>query len=249
MAKKKFYEFKNVANESLDIMVYGEIVSGGSDSKWDSTDVCFQDFKDALDNLGSAKIINIYINSVGGSVFTTQGIVTMLQRVKDKGITINSYIDGLGASCASILPMISDNIYAYPGSILMIHKPLNIVYGNVNDFQAQIDLLNKVEDSVIMPLYMKKAKEDVTEQQIKDLMNAETWLNATEMSKLFDITILEESKDLVAFINDKSILNKYKNTPQAIKNLMINEEDLKKIDLKNKEELEIVKAKLKLELI
>lgn len=226
MKNKKFYEFKNeVWKNSLDIMLYGEIISGGLDSKWDSTDVTFQDFKDALDQIGTLgnniNTINIYINSVGGSVMTTQGIVAMLQRVKAKGgITINSYIDGMGASCASFLPMISDNIYAYQSSLLMLHKPMNIAMGNADDFQNQINVLNKVEDSVMIPLYMSKAKDGVTEQQIKDLLSAETWLNATEMSDLFDITILEESKDLVACWSDKNVLNKYKNTPQEIKDLI-----------------------------
>jgi len=243
MKNKKFYEFKNeVGKNSLDIMLYGEIISGGYDSKWDSTDVCFQDFKDALDQIGVAgsniNTVNIYINSIGGSVFTTQGIVAMLQRVKDKGITINSYIDGIGASCSSFLPMISDNVYAYSTSLLMIHKPMNIAIGNANDFQEQINLLDKVEDSVIMPLYMSKAKEGVTEQQIKDLLSAETWLNAQEMSNLFDIVILEESKDLVACIDNKSILKNYKNIPINLKNKLTNPV----ISMENKEALELARA-------
>jgi len=245
MSKKKFYEFKNIAETSLDIMVYGEIVSGGEDSKWDSTDVCFQDFKNALDNIGKAKTINLFINSVGGSVMTTQGIVAMLQRSKDKGVTINSYIDGIGASAASFLPMISDNMFAYNSSILMIHKPMNMAYGNANDMQTTIDMLNKIEDSVMVPLYMSKAKEGVTEEQIKDLLAKESWLNAKEMSDLFDITILEESKDLVACINDKSILKEYKNIPTELKNKLI--EPIEHIE--NIEELEILKAKMQLLLI
>lgn len=240
METKKFYEFKNqVNNNSLDIMLYGEIISGGQDSKWDSTDVCFQDFQNALSQIGVAgstiNTVNIYINSIGGSVFTTQGIVAMLQRVKDKGITINSYIDGIGASCASFLPMISDNIYAYSSSLLMIHKPMNIAIGNADDFQEQIDLLDKVEDSVMMPLYMSKAKDGVTEEQIKDLLSAETWLNAEEMSELFNITILEESKDLVACIDNKAILNKYKNIPSDLKNKLVNSNLNIKDDLNNED--------------
>lgn len=240
----KFYEFKNKAEETLDIMVYGEIISGGTDNKWDDTDVCFQDFKNALDNLGSTKTINMYINSVGGSVITTQGILAMLQRVKDKGITIDSYIDGLGASCASFLPMISDNIYAYNSSLLMIHKPMSGTWGNANDMQKTIDILDKMEDSVMLPLYMSKAKDGVTEEQIKDLLSKETWLDAKEMSDLFNITILTESKDLVACINDKNILNTYKNVPQQLKNT------LEKPTVEDSEEdIELLKAKLKLALI
>jgi len=257
MENKKFYEFKNKAEDTLDIMVYGEIVSGGIDSKWDSTDVCFQDFKNALDNLGNAKTLNMYINSVGGSVFTTQGIVAMLQRVKDKGVTINAYLDGTCCSCSSFLPMVANNIYAYNSSILMVHKPMNIAMGNADDFQSQINVLDKIEDSVMIPLYMSKAKEGTTEQQIKDLLSAETWLNAKEMSDLFDITILEESKDLVACWSDKNLLNKYKNIPQQIKDLVqvkeIVEEPVEdktdNVEIQNKEDLELAIAKLRIKLL
>lgn len=250
MAKKKFYEFKNQTKDSLDIMLYGEIISGGLDSKWDSTDVTFQDFKNALDNLGNIKIVNIYINSPGGSVFATQGIIAMLQRVKDKGITINSYIDGLGASCASILPMVSDNVYAYNSSILMVHKPMNIAMGNADDFQAQIDLLNKIEDSVIIPLYMAKAREGITEEKIKSLMSNETWLDAKEMSNIFNITVLEEAKDLVACIYNENILKNYKNTPIKVKAFIGEENNIEEsIVNDNSNELALAKAKLKLEAI
>ncbi|MCB2300649.1 head maturation protease, ClpP-related [Clostridium tagluense] len=247
----KFYEFKNIGEKSLDIMLYGEIISGGAENKWDSSDVCFQDFKDALDNIGNAKTINMYINSIGGSVITSQGIVAMLQRVKDKGVIINSYIDGLGASCASFLPMISNNIYAYNSSLLMIHKPMSGAWGNANDMQSTIDILNKMEDSVMLPLYMSKAKEGVTEEQIKDLLAKETWLDSKEMSDLFNIIILEETKDLVACINDKTILNSYKNIPTDLK-AKLEKEIIPLVEdktIQDKEELELLQAKLQLALL
>ncbi len=256
MANKKFYDFKNIATDSLDIYVYGEIISGGLDSKWDSTDVCFQDFQNALDNLGDKKIVNLYINSVGGSVFTTQGIVAMLQRTKDKGIVINSYIDGIGASCASFLPMVSSNIYAYNSSMLMVHKPMSMAMGNSNDLQTQIDMLNKIEDSVMLPIYMSKAKDGITEDQITKMMADETWLSATEMSDIFDITILDDNKDLVACIDNKSILNNYKNIPKDLKAKLLTKPKVKPVevveDVINQvdvEELELAKARLQLELL
>lgn len=252
MDNKKFYEFKNMGTDSLDIYVYGEIVSGGNDSKWDSTDVCFQDFQDALNNLGNTKNINMYINSVGGSITTTEGIVAMLQRVKDKGVKIDSYIDGLGASCASFLPMVSNNIYAYNSSLLMMHKPMGVAMGNADDFQTQIDILNKIEDSVMIPLYLSKAKDGIDEKQIKDMLSGNgKWLNAKEMNDIFNITILNENKDIAAClsINDRNILNKYKNIPEELKaKLQEKPKNNEDSEIKNKE-LELLKAKLQLQLI
>ena len=82
-SKNKFYDIKNSDDNNVDIYVYGEIIGGTY--KWDESDVTFEDFKDTLENIDSTKTVNLYINSCGGSVFTTQGIIAMLQRVKTKG--------------------------------------------------------------------------------------------------------------------------------------------------------------------
>lgn len=213
-----FYEFKNNAN-SLDIWIYGQIISGTD--KWSDDEVTYMDFKNKLDSLGHIRTINMYINSPGGSVFTTQGIVAMLQRVKEKGVTINAWIDGLGASCASFLPLIAHNVYTYNSSLIMVHHPMTIAMGNINDLQKEIDILNKIEDSVMMPIYMSKAREGITEGYIKTLINKESWLNAKEMCEVFDIKLIEDSKDIVASLDtsDFDILSKYDNTPESIKSL------------------------------
>lgn len=237
----KFYEFKNKADNVIDIYVYGEIVSGSD--KWDESDVTFNDFKDNLEGLTGNETINMYINSCGGSVIATQGIIAMLQRAKDKGVTINATIDGLGASCASFLPLIADNVYAYNSSMLMVHKPFVFAMGNADELQSQAEVLNKIENNVMMPLYMSKAKEGITEDYIKDLVTKETWLSAKEMSNIFNIEILEDTKEFVACVNDKSILNNYKNIPEKLKSKITNNKQ------QNTEELDLAKARLKLELL
>ncbi|PJI09974.1 MULTISPECIES: head maturation protease, ClpP-related [Clostridium] len=216
--KNKFWNFTN-SNENpqeVDLYVYGDIVSGGD--KWDSTDVTLPDFQQSLDNLGDAKKINMHISSMGGSVFTTQTMITMLQSVKNKGITINAYLDGTCASCASWLPMVADNIYAYDISVLMIHKPMTFAMGNANDMQKQIDVLNKMEDSIMIPTYMNQIKDPkkTTVDDFKNLLANETWLNAQEMSDLFNITILDDDKEMVAYAGEHNFLNKYKHTPKYV---------------------------------
>ncbi len=142
----------------------------------------------------------------------------------------------------------ADNVYAYNSSLLMVHHPYTLCIGNVDELQKQIDLLNKIENSVMMPLYLNKAKEGITKDEIKDLVDKETWLNAKEMSEIFNIEILEDDKDLVACVKDKSILNKYTNVPKQLKNKLL--EDKKTIvkteNVKDKEELELAKARLRL---
>lgn len=231
--KKKFYEFKNISSSSADLFIYGEIVQEKTVDWWtgeeSDTDVGLMDFKEQLDNIGNVKTLNLYINSPGGDVFTASSMISMLNRVKDKGTKIEAYVDGLSASASSFLMMVADNVNLYKNSTVMVHKPMSIAIGNAFDMQRTIDALNKIEDSVMMPMYMSKAK--ASEEEIKALINAETWLNAKDMDKYFNVTLLDIEK--VAVANIKSDLFKnYKHVPDYIKNSLENEEKDKKIEEK-----------------
>lgn len=236
---KKFYEFKNITSSEADLFVYGEIVQEKSADWWtgeeSQTDVGLMDFKEQLDNIGNVQKLNIYINSPGGDVFTASTMISMLQRVKDKGTEINAYVDGLSASAASFLMMVADNVNLYKNSTVMVHKPMSIAIGNANDMQKTIDALNKIEESVMMPMYMNKSKVD--EEEIKSLIDAESWLSAKEMDKYFNVTLLDEEKTAVASISSNLFKN-YKNVPDFIKNSLKtvqNEEKTEENAQKNEE--------------
>ena len=217
-----FYNFSeyNPTTNSTDFYVYGEIISGGNDWKWDESDVTFEDMRNALNDTPDNSILNMYVNSPGGSVTATQGMVAMLRRAKNRGITINSYADGISASCASWLQLIADNVYIYNSSILMIHKPMTSCWGaNANEMAEQIKILDKIENDVMIPIYMSKAKEGITEDYIKDLLQAETWLSAREIMDIFDVTLLEDNKQLTACL-DRDVMKNYTNIPDNIKELL-----------------------------
>ena len=239
--KKKFYEFKNITSSEADLFVYGEIVQEKSVDWWtgeeSQSDVGLMDFKEQLDNIGNVQKLNIYINSPGGDVFTASTMISMLQRVKDKGTIINAYVDGLSASAASFLMMVADNVNLYKNSTVMVHKPMSFAIGNANDMQKTIDALNKIEESVMMPMYMNKAK--VKEEEIKSLIDAETWLGAKEMDQYFNVTILDEEKTAVASISSNLFKN-YKNVPDFIKNSLNVVQNAEKIEENAQKNEEIV---------
>ena len=211
----RFYNIK-AQNNTTGIYIYGEII-GGSE-KWDDSDVTFDDFRNALDKMKNGDTLEMYINSPGGSVFTTQGVINMINRCrKTKNLKVVAYIDGLGASCASWLPMIADEIIVYNSSMLMVHKPMVSAFSaNANDLQAKIELLNKLEDDVIVPAYLSKMKEP-SEEKIKDMMAKETWLNSEEIAEIFNVTLVEEEKKISACA-DVEILKQYKNIPKDLVN-------------------------------
>lgn len=222
----KFYEFKNVTSSEADLYIYGEIVSEHDDWFGSDSDVALSDFKEQLDKLGNIQTLNIFINSPGGDVFTASTMISMLKRLKESGTSINAYVDGLSASAASFFMMVANNIYLYKNSIVMVHKPMSACYGNANDMQKTIDALNKVEESVMLPMYMSKAKAE--EKEIKKLINNETWLNASQMNDYFEITLLDEEKTAIASISSNLFKN-YKNIPDFVKKTLKNNENPKKV--------------------
>ncbi|MDF1511985.1 Clp protease ClpP, partial [Robertmurraya sp. DFI.2.37] len=77
-------------------------------------------FKNELDELGEGiEIINLYINSPGGSVFEGITIHNMLKRHNARIIV---HVDGVAASIASVIAMAGDEIFMPKNSMLMIHN-------------------------------------------------------------------------------------------------------------------------------
>lgn len=241
---KKFYEFKNITPKSADLFIYGEIVDEKTQDFWtgeySETEVGLMDFKEELDNIGNVSVLNLYINSPGGDVFTASTMISMLERKKSSGTVINAFVDGLSASAASFLMMVADTIYLYKNSVVMVHKPMSFAIGNVIEMQKTIDALNKIEESVMLPMYMTKAK--VSEQVIQDLIAQESWLSASDMEQYFNVQLLNEEKIAVASISSE-LFKKYKNLPEFLKNSLKREEKIE-----NNEEIE-KELKIRLNLV
>lgn len=217
---KKFYNF--IGNDEL--YIYGDIVS--EVNKYEETDTNFMDFKNKLDSMEKDSVLNIYINSGGGSVVATQGIIGLLNKAKrDKGIKTKCFIDGLAGSCASWLPMVCDEVFCYNTSLMMVHKPMVGFYMemlNANELQKNIEVLDKIEESMLNA-YESKLK-NATREEIKAMINEETWLTANEICDLFNITLLEDNKEFVAKVSD-DVLKNYKHIPDSLKNSLNKEDD------------------------
>lgn len=205
-------EIKNQTEESADLCFFGDINSEslGEWQKYYPEDKAPQDVKDFLDQLENVSKINVHINSGGGSVFGGIAIYNMLKRF-DAEITV--YIEGLAASIASVIAMAGDKIIIPANAQMMIHKPSSCAWGNADEMRKEADILDGCQ-KVILTTYMEHAKEGVTEEQINDLINAETWKNGEEWQEYFDIEV-SESSQAVAAASD--FYDKYKNLPENMK--------------------------------
>lgn len=99
--------------------------------------------------------------------------------------------------------------------MFMMHKPLCRCYGNANDFKKQIEILDKCQET-ILNAYMSKAKEGITNEQITELINKETWLTGKEMEDYFQVQ-LEGEIQMTASCNS-TYYDYYKKVPFAFKN-------------------------------
>lgn len=240
--KVGYVEFKNTTSDTGEIYIYGQIISGSE--KWDDSDVTVKEFKEKLDSLGDVKTLNIFVNSPGGSVTSGVNILNILNRHK---ATKNIHIDSLAASIASVLIMSYDNLYIYPTSTIMIHEALIGIFFqmlNKTELTGLAEKLERIEENMIIPAYMVKASDNLTEEMIRDAMKKETWWGAKDIQKYFtNVILIEEERDIAACA-DFDVLNQYQNTPDIFKSLF-NSQPVNKID-KNQQKQKI---KLQLELL
>ncbi|WP_435367772.1 head maturation protease, ClpP-related [Metabacillus litoralis] len=199
---------KNLTDKSADLYIYGEIVDN-TDWKWDEADVMPDDVLNVLNQMEGLESINMYINSPGGSVFAGLTIYNMLKRNKAYK---NAYIDGIGASMASILPFAADKVYIPSNAFLMIHKPWVFSMGNSNDLRKTADDLDSIEAGLVK-IYEENLKEGVEIDTIKQMMADETWLNGEEAAKYFNIEVIE-AKNIAACSSE--ILERYDKTPHKL---------------------------------
>lgn len=193
----KFWNLvKNDEEKSAELILYGSI---GSDEYWD--DISDKAFKQDIENLGDVENIILHINSPGGSVFSAVAIANTLKNHKAK-ITAN--IDGLAASAATIITSACDIVKMPKNALFMVHNPITFAYGNNQDMQKTLEMLNKVKNSII-ETYLNKAKTD--KETLSELMDNETWMSAEEAKEYgFIDEILDENVEKEV-IENKLIIN------------------------------------------
>jgi len=150
-------------NSSAEISIYDAI--GGYD-------VNAKQFVDELKEI-NAEVINLRINSPGGSVIDGNAMFNALQRHPAKVVT---HIDGLAASMASVLAMAGDEVHMADNALLMIHNPWTMSIGDADELRADAELLDKMSASILSAY----GRSQYEAEEIKDLMDAETWFTAQE---------------------------------------------------------------------
>lgn len=93
-------------------------------------------FKDEL-NAGSGDI-TVWINSPGGDCVAAAQIYNMLANYKGN-VTVK--IDGIAASAASVIAMAGNTVLMSPVSMMMIHNPATMAFGDHTEMEKAIEML------------------------------------------------------------------------------------------------------------
>lgn len=160
---------------------------------------------DSLAQAEGSPVLNVYINSPGGSVFEARAIMAALGRFSGKTV---AHIDSLCASAATSIALSCGEVVMKEGALFMIHNASGMAWGDKTAMRDTADLLQKIELSIIKDYTDKTGKNDA---EIMALMDAETWFTASEALDAGFIDRVDSVKSAQNVWN----LSAFKNAPIA----------------------------------
>jgi ATP-dependent Clp endopeptidase proteolytic subunit ClpP len=219
---KPWYKIENKADKA-EIWIYESI---GEDF-WSGGGVTAKKFQEELAAI-KAKQIDLHINSPGGAVFDGIAIYNLL---KQHPATIDTYIDGLAASIASVIALSGSRVIMAANALFMIHNPSGFVMGTAEDMRKTADVLDKVR-STMSGVYSGKTGK--AEKEINGLLDDETWFTADEAMAAGFVDEISDEMDLAACAKFVPVMAKagFKRIPEKIsaeKKPPTNERDLERV--------------------
>ncbi|WP_157673427.1 head maturation protease, ClpP-related [Endozoicomonas ascidiicola] len=162
---RQWFTFKNEAGKAPELFIYDDI------DDWFG--VSAQGVVDQIRNM-DATDINVRINCRGGMVFEGIAIYNALRLHK---ANVHISIEGLAASIASVIAMAGDTVTIAENAMIMIHNPYGWAQGDADAMRKTADVMDKIADSIAVSYTARTVK---TIEEIKALMDSETWYTATE---------------------------------------------------------------------
>lgn len=162
--RSDWYRITNAVADEAEIWIYDEIGWFG---------ITAQEFTRELRAIAASRIV-LHLNSPGGDVFDGLAIY---QALREHPATVETHVDALAASAASLIALAGDRVVMAPRAFLMIHEPYALVIGTADDMRAEAAVLDKISDQ-LAGIYAEKAGGEAA--TFRALMASETWLNAQE---------------------------------------------------------------------
>ena len=182
---KQYYSLVKSQNEAT-INIYGDITS----IPWFEGDVSAVNLSKQLEEMQDVSVIHVHISSYGGEVKEGLAIYNALRAHKAKVIT---YCDSFACSIASVIFMAGDERIMNAASLLMVHNAWTCAAGNAAELRKQAEDL-EVITSASVEAY--KARATISEEEIRELMDNETWIAPAKAVEYgFATSVIEEKTE------------------------------------------------------
>ncbi len=203
---KHWYSLKasgEAETRSIEVYVYGEIGTWGITANQFVRDLA------ALDD-GVSPIV-VAFNSVGGDLFDGLAIHNALSRLGER---CTGRVDALAASAASVAVCGAHKVVIASNAMLMIHNPWTYAAGDAEDLRKVATALDQAMEAIIAA-YKAKAP-NIDEVELRRMVNAETWLTASEAVALGLADSVGEGVSVKACLGQGGALQRYQHAPQAL---------------------------------
>jgi ATP-dependent Clp protease protease subunit len=176
MMPRAWFKFTMAAEDTTvaELAIFGGIGA----SYWDDDAVSAAQFVKDLKALpANVKTIRVRVNSPGGSVFDGIAIANALRDQVRNGRAVETTVEGLAASAASVVIMAGSTIKVADNALVMVHHPYTIEVGNAAAMRKMADTLDQITESIIATY---RWHSELSADAIRGLMDAETWMTADE---------------------------------------------------------------------
>ena len=202
---KKWFSIQGKATDAVaEVYIFDEIGAYG---------ITAQDFISEMKEYKDTPV-NLRINCIGGDVFDGMAMYNIIKKREAK---TTAYIEGIAASMGSVIALAADEVVMAENSLFMIHNAWGGAMGEAEDMRKTASILEKISGE-IANIYERKTR--LSLNRIIEMMDKETWLNASEAYELGFIDLISDSIKVAA----KYDVSKFKNitTEQIHNKLNIN---------------------------
>ena len=172
---KTNYCFKQAADPSVHLLYIYDDVSAYGNWNWNTlsyeeSETSSKYFRDQLAAIPEDHTVELHINSNGGSV--KEG-VTIYNLLKQSGCKVRGIVDGVAYSVAFVILQACDERIMGVGPTALIHEPWVETSGNAKELRKTADDLDVLTASN-RKIFLERS--NLEEQQLADMMEAETFL-------------------------------------------------------------------------
>lgn len=138
---------------------------------------------DAIRHATEHDVVKIYINSIGGDLFTA---IQFMRVLSDTAASVICSVEGACMSAATMIFMCADSFEVTPHSIFMFHNYSGGTIGKGGEMIDQLQHERKWSERLMNEIY----KDFLTEDEIQSMLNnKDLWMDGEEVVKRMQLRI------------------------------------------------------------